>query len=56
MHNLKIGDFKDTFTPETVQIAFTKIELQEYYRTIRNNYEICDSFKLRVANAILDMK
>lgn len=40
---------------ETFSVTFTKEELKEYYKTIRNNPDISTSFKLKIANAILDM-
>jgi hypothetical protein len=45
---------KKTVCSRAFVITFTKEELKEYYQTIRNNPNISDKFKLKIANAILD--
>lgn len=40
---------------ENISVIFTKEDLKIYYSTIRNKIDIPDSFKLKIANAILDM-
>jgi hypothetical protein len=43
-------------TPAPVfTMAFTEAGLKEYYKSIRNNSEISDEFKLMIANKILDL-
>lgn len=38
------------------QIVFTASEMKDYYKSIKNDRNITDSFKLKIANFLLDNK
>lgn len=38
-----------------VNLEFTKEDLKTYYKTIKDRNDISDGYKLKIANAILDM-
>ena len=35
-------------------VSFTKLELIQYYKSIINNKVVTDSYKLKIANAVLE--
>lgn len=41
--------------PAMITLEFTRENLKEYYKSIRNNPNISDGFKLKIANTILDI-
>jgi hypothetical protein len=38
------------------QIVFTASEMKDYYKSIKNDRNISDGFKLKIANFLLDNK
>lgn len=44
---------KDYMPELAVQINFNLNELKEYYKTIKNNADVPDSYKLKIANTII---
>jgi hypothetical protein len=45
---------KDYMPEPHFKVIFNLSELKEYYKTIKTRNDITDSYKLRIANAIID--